>query len=176
MRVEEAAALVAPAVHAVQGAVWADLGAGGGTFTRALARLLGPPAVVHAVDRDAGAMRALHGAGIVTHVADFADAAAWRALPLPPLDGVLLANALHFVPARGQGAVLARVAERLAPGGRLVVVEYDDRPASRWVPYPVPYARLGAVVPEGMTAPSRVGERRSAYGGAMYAAFSARGA
>ena len=174
MNSHDAAALIAPAVGDAPGSMWADLGAGGGTFTRALRRLLPPSAVVHAVDRDAEAMAALRVAGVATHVADFADAESWRRLALPPLDGIVLANALHFVPAREQGAVLARLAERLVPNGRLVVVEYDDRPASRWVPYPVSFARLAEVVPDTMTPVARAGDRRSAYGGRMYAAWCAR--
>jgi trans-aconitate methyltransferase len=171
--VRDAQTLIAPALPDGAGGAWADLGAGRGTFTAALARLLGPGGVVHAVDRDAGAMASLRGPTVVAHVADFADADAWRALALPPLDGILLANALHFVPHGDQPALLARLAASLAPDGRLVVVEYDDRPASRWVPYPVSLARLGTIVPAGMTAPTRAGQRRSAYGGTMYAAWSA---
>ena len=169
MNLHDAAALIAPAIH-TPGGTWADLGAGGGTFTRALARLLGAGATVHAVDRDAGAMAALRVPGISTHLADFADADAWRALALPPLDGILLANALHFV--RDQRAVVARLAEALAPNGRLVVVEYEGRAPSRWVPYPVGLDRLGELVSGALTAPVRVGTRRSAYGGTMYAAWA----
>ncbi|WP_025410264.1 class I SAM-dependent methyltransferase [Gemmatirosa kalamazoonensis] len=169
MNVHDAVALIAPAIH-MPGGTWADLGAGGGTFTRALVRLLGPGTTVHAVDRDAGAMAALRVPGISTHVADFADEEAWRALALPPLDGILLANALHFV--RDQRALLARVAAALAPNGRLVVVEYEGRAPSRWVPYPVGMERLGELVSGALTAPVRVGARRSAYGGSMYAAWA----
>src|ERR1700716_4646823 len=42
-----------------QGGDWADLGAGEGAFTLALAELLGPGAHITAVDRDAGALRRL---------------------------------------------------------------------------------------------------------------------
>jgi ubiquinone/menaquinone biosynthesis C-methylase UbiE len=173
MEIDDAAALIAPAVPNA-GGTWADLGAGRGTFTRALARLLGPDGRVHAVDRDAAAMASLRGATIATHVADFTAPGVERALALLPLDGVLLANALHFVPRDAQPALLERLAAWLVPNGRLVVVEYEGRTPSRWVPYPVSLERLGAVTPEGMTAPVRVGERRSAYGGTMYAAWSAR--
>ena len=173
VNVHDAAALIAPAIP-TPGGPWADLGAGGGTVTRALVRLLGPGATVHAVDRDAAAMASLRVPQVATRVADFADADAWRALALPPLDGILLANALHFV--RDQHTVLARLADALAPNGRLVVVEYEGRAPSRWVPYPVGLDRLRALLPVGMTAPVRVGERRSAYGGSMYAAWSGRDA
>ena len=173
MDVSDAFALIAPAVPNA-GGTWADLGAGGGTFTRALVKLLGPDGRVHAVDRDAGAMRALRGATIVTHVADFADVRAFDSLRLEPLDGVLIANALHFVPRAGQRDVLARVAASLVPNGTLVVVEYDGRAPSRWVPYPVSFAELGALMPPTLGAPVRIGQRHSAYGGSMYAAASKR--
>ena len=42
----------------IPGGVWADLGAGRGAFTLALADLLGPTGVIYAVDRDAGALQA----------------------------------------------------------------------------------------------------------------------
>lgn len=175
----EAAALIAPAVPA-RGGTWADLGAGTGTFTRALAALLGPTGRVYAVDRDRWAVEALRGltgnpaagAEVVALHADFADRA--RPLALPPLDGVLLANALHFVPDGEQPDVLARIAGRLRPGGRVVLVEYEGRSPTRWVPFPVSLARFREVAGgAGLTAPTLVGSRRSAFGGTMYAAYAA---
>src|SRR5689334_20911542 len=44
-----------------RGGRWADLGAGEGNFTRALADLLGPEAQIIAVDKDRGAMRSITG-------------------------------------------------------------------------------------------------------------------
>lgn len=68
-----------------------------------------------------------------------------RRLELPELgdiklDGVVLANALHFV--RDADVVLSRLAGSIKPGGMVVIIEYDRRVASQWVPYPIPLARL----------------------------------
>jgi trans-aconitate methyltransferase len=173
--VEEAAALIAGAVPAAPDGRWADLGAGRGTFTRALVRLLGPGAGVYAVDRDPAAVSALAGLGapVTALRGDFAGEAGWRSLALPRLDGILLANSVHYVPEAEQGVVLARLVDGLGPGGRLVVVEYEGRAANPWVPYPVPFARLSTLLPPGMAA-VRVGERPSDFGGTMYAAVARR--
>src|SRR5262245_53009660 len=125
------------------GGVWADLGAGTGTFTLALARTLGAGSAVYAVDSDAAAVHALRelqtstgDARVIPVDADFT-----RPLELPGLgdgllDGILLANALHFV--GDASGVLTLLARRVRAGGRVVVVEYDRRQASQWVPYPIP--------------------------------------
>ena len=81
------------------GGVWADLGSGTGAFTLALADLIGPAGTIYSVDKDRGAlreqereMRARFPAAPVQYiVADFT-----RRLDLPPLDGLVLANSLHF--------------------------------------------------------------------------------
>src|SRR6266571_812570 len=127
-------------------AVWADLGAGAGTFTRALAELLGPEARIYAVDRDPRAVAALerwaakHTPTVVAVAADFTGPFELPGLTSSSLDGILLANALHFVP--DPDVVLRRLAGQVRPGGRVVVIEYDRRAASRWVPYPIPPALL----------------------------------
>lgn len=169
----DAAQLIAPAIEA--GQRWADLGAGTGTFTAALARLLGPSGAVYAVEQDATATSALEAlaredepesSSIVVMRGDFT-----KTLELPPLDGALLANALHFVDARAQADVLRRVASGLVSDGALVVVEYDDRPPSRWVPFPVSLRRLAAVTAEAqLGVPQPIGRHRSIFGGSMYAA------
>ena len=99
MQDRDAIALISAAVTK-PGGVWADLGAGSGMFTRALATLLGPPGTVYAVDSDPDALRELDrsaaatapGAMVRTIVGDFTGP-----IDLPPLDGVIVANALHYI-------------------------------------------------------------------------------
>ncbi len=117
-------ALLRDGVPASSG-VWADLGAGIGNFTWALAELLGPPGTVHALDRDARAIAAQQariprdppGSTIIPRQADVL-----RPFNLPLLDGILMANLLHFV--RDQAGLLRRLTAHLHSSGRLLVVEY----------------------------------------------------
>jgi ubiquinone/menaquinone biosynthesis C-methylase UbiE len=145
------------------GGVWADLGAGTGNFTWALAELLGPAATIHALDRDARAVAAQQvrlrseppGAAVVPRQADVL-----RPLDLPPLDGILAANLLHFI--SDQAGLLGRLRGLLRPGGRLLVVEYEQATPIPWVPHPLPFARLAALAPAaGFGSPAQVGARRS---------------
>lgn len=125
-----------------RGGRWADLGAGEGAFTLALAELIGPRAQITAVDRDGRAMRDLVGemgrrypeVAVEVKVADFT-----RPLQLADLDGIVMANSLHF--AREKGPVLESVRAMLRPQGRLIVVEYGTDHGNPWVPHPFSYGR-----------------------------------
>lgn len=89
------------------------------------------------------------------------------------LDGILFANALHFSPRASE--VLADSATRLREGGRIVVVEYDGRPASPWVPHPLGLKRLRELADTaGLGPPRKLGERPSEYRGSIYAALLIR--
>lgn len=127
---------------AERGGRWADLGAGEGAFTLALSDLLGPGAHITAVDRDSGALRRLAEnvltrfpeTAVQTRAADFT-----RPLDLSGLDGIVMANSLHFV--RDKGPVLAAVRGMLGHGGKLIVVEYGTDRGNPWVPYPFTFER-----------------------------------
>ncbi len=124
------------------GSAWGDFGAGSGAFTLALADLLGPDAEIYAVDRDASALRsnerAMRGRFPEVRV-QYAEADFTGELELPPLDGIVMANSLHFQ--RDQEGVVRRVREYLKPAGRLVIVEYNVERGNFAVPHPVPYRR-----------------------------------
>ena len=169
--------LLRPAVQ--PGGTWADIGAGDGAFTLALADLLGPGGRIVAVDRDrralernAEAVRArFPGVAVETLVADFQ-----RALTLPPLDGLVAANSLHFVGRKQQGGVVAALGTHLVPGGRFVVVEYDSDRGNPWVPHPFSYAaweRLAEAA--GLTETRRLGRVPSRFLDAIYSAESRTG-
>lgn len=159
------------------GGTWAELGAGTGNFTWALAELLGAGGTVYAIDRDGKAIdrqRALLAASaaparIIPRQADIA-----RRLDLPALDGVLMANVLHFL--HDQPAALLLAAGYLRPGGHVVLVEYDLDAPLRYVPFPVPFARFAALaVQAGLEDAAQIGRRISPSSGvAMYAALALR--
>ena len=177
MKDREALSLLRAAVPDANGGVWADLGAGTGVFTRALATLVGAAGHVYAVDADDSALRTVRaraggtpGAAPVTTL--HADITA--PLALPELDGVLMANVLHFF--RDAAAVLAPAVSRLRPGGRMVLIEYEGRRPSRWVPYPVSAGEFRELAAgAGLSPPEVVATRPSAFGGEMYVAVARRG-
>jgi SAM-dependent methyltransferase len=170
----DAIALIRGAVEGRSGA-WADLGAGTGTFTRALAELLGPHSTIYAVDKDRAAYDELKSIArelknVVPVHADFTQQFETSELRTR-LDGMLFANALHFV--KDNGEVLGRLASALRPGGRIVIVEYDRREASRWVPYPIPRTRLPSLAARaGLPTPRIVASRPSDYQGELYVAIA----
>ncbi len=158
---EEMIALIRAAVPR-SGGTWADLGAGDGNFTRALGAVVGSTGTLYAVDRDIANRPSI--AGVHWLKADFT-----LPMELPILDGILMANALHFV--KDQVAAIAHICGYLRHGGRFVLVEYDLKRPVSYVPYPVPFERFERLAQAaGLNEITRVSERRSPSTGiTMYA-------
>ena len=170
MNEKDAQAFLADAIGDARG-VWADIGAGTGTFTRALIALLAPGSRIYAVDHDASVISDLEQIGDAV-VAIRADFTANLLLP-EPVDGIVLANALHFVP--DAGGVLTALVKLLKPRGRVVIVEYDRRAANPWVPYPIASSEWPVLAAAaGLRTPVIVARRKSEYAGELYVAVAER--
>jgi ubiquinone/menaquinone biosynthesis C-methylase UbiE len=155
---------------------WADLGSGEGAFTLALHELAGDGAEIWSVDRDDRALRRQreeferrHPAARVSYVqADFT-----KPLALPPLDGVVMANSLHFQ--RDKAQTLELVRGYLKPEGRLLLVEYDADHGNPWVPYPLSYSSWERLAADAGFRHTRLLHRvPSRHLGAIYSALSYR--
>jgi ubiquinone/menaquinone biosynthesis C-methylase UbiE len=157
-----------------RGGIWADLGSGAGAFTLALADLLGPGSTIYAVDKDAGVLdqlaRTMHAmfpaVTLHCHAADFT-----QPLNLPALDGIVMANSLHYV--RKKEAMLQRVHGYLRSGGRLLLVEYNTDRSNPWMPYPLSYDSWSALAGRNGFRETRLLEKvPSRYVREMYSAAS----
>ena len=140
-----------------QGGAWADLGAGSGVFTLALRELVGLDAVIYAVDKDQSALRELENshhvrfdstrnpssnlrASLILLPNDFS-----RPLDIPPLNGVLMANSLHFF--KDKEKILRHVYGFLKPNGALLLVEYNVDSGNLWVPHPLSFETYRSLAP-----------------------------
>ncbi len=114
--------------------VWADLGAGSGFFTQLLSAQLPGGSHLYALDKSPVLLyNLIRDSRIPLEVidGDFT-----RDMPLPLLDGILMANALHYIsePLR----TLKHILGYLKAGGRFILVEYDQEvPNPPWNPYPI---------------------------------------
>jgi SAM-dependent methyltransferase len=122
------------------GGIWADLGSGAGAFTLALAGLIGADGEIYSIDKDGGALREQERA----MTARFPDTSVHYLrtdftgrLDLPLLDGIIMANSLHFH--RHKDAIVKSLYDYLKPDGRLLLVEYNVDQGNMWVPYPLSY-------------------------------------
>lgn len=158
------------------GDVWADLGSGGGAFTLALADLLGPGGVIHSVDRDGRALRrqaeAMR-AGFPEVTVSYIEADYTLRIDLPPLDGIVMANALHFQRQRQKAAVLGLAHGYLKPGGRLLIVEYNIDRGNPWVPHPFSYDTWERIAAEhGFSSTRQLAVRPSRHWREIYSAIT----
>ena len=124
------------------GGVWADFGSGTGAFTLALADLIGPQGVIYSIEQDRSALaqqeRALR-EGFPDSIVHYRAADFTRPIrdSMPALDGIVMANALHFH--RSQEPVVQLLQGYLRPQGRFILVEYNIEQGNSAVPYPVSY-------------------------------------
>jgi ubiquinone/menaquinone biosynthesis C-methylase UbiE len=157
------------------GGTWADLGAGSGAFTLALRELVGPDVIIYAVDRDRArlselekAYRARFGDTTSLHIisTDFS-----RPLDLPPLDGILMANSLHFF--KDKEKILRHMRTFLKPGGFLLLVEYNVDSGNPWVPHPLSFESFCALAAHaGFSEPRLLAKHPSSFLREFYSALT----
>ena len=159
----------------IQGGIWADFGAGDGAFTLALRDLVGPESEIYALDRDRSSLQRLHQAMIRQFPETFLhllDGDIRQPPELPPLDGIVAANSMHYVDRKQQVATLRIWSSMLKPGGRIVLVEYDSNDPNQWVPYPISFDRLGRLTRDaGLAAPVLLATNPSRWSGGIYSAM-----
>lgn len=158
------------------GGNWAELGSGSGAFTLALAELIGPAATLFSIDQDSRALRQqeqaiFHRFGQAAPQIHYQAADFTRPLNLPALDGLLMANSLHFV--RQKDSLLRSITGYLRSAGRLILVEYDTDRGNPWVPYPLSYPTWEQLAGQaGFVQTQKLASRPSRFLGAIYSALS----
>ncbi|MEM6633187.1 MAG: class I SAM-dependent methyltransferase [Bacteroidota bacterium] len=145
---------------------WVDLGAGSGTFSYALAELVGSNGHIWAVDKHpslSSRSSSLDFAPITVIKGDFTEK-----LELPLLDGILMANALHYV--RQQEKFLRHILYYVDKGGKFILIEYDRKIPNPWIPFPISRKKGRRLFQQLGLNPIEIGSTPSQYGnGEIYA-------
>ncbi len=158
----------------VTGGIWADFGSGRGAFSLALAELLGSQGWLVSVDKNRAALEHAQRSvqkryPVLDHrilVANFT-----QPLNLPALDGLVVANALHFL--REKDETVRLLSSYLKPGGRFIVVEYNTDRGNHWVPYPFSFTTWLAITQRcGLQKTALLATRPSSFLGEFYSAVS----
>jgi len=157
------------------GASFADFGAGSGAFTLALRELLGLSAYLYAIDRDKAKLKSLEQA----HRSIFGNEKNLQLihgnfmddLDIPPLDGILMANSLHFF--KFKEKILRHVGDFLKPDGSLLVIEYNTDRGNTWVPHPLSYETFhDLALRSGFKEPRLLAKKPSSFLGKFYSALA----
>jgi SAM-dependent methyltransferase len=161
------------------GGVWGEFGSGTGHFTLALAELLGAQGVIYSIDKNRRALEnqkerfEKHLAGSPQPEIHYIQADFTKYKEFPPLDGVLMANSLHFF--RRKETLLDRIIHSLVSGGRFILVEYNTDRGNPWVPHPVSYITWQSLASQIGFVETRLLHRvPSSYLGEIYSALSFR--
>jgi ubiquinone/menaquinone biosynthesis C-methylase UbiE len=147
--------IISPSLPTEQNQQWADLGCGDGLFSKALLTMLPEGSIVHAIDKTT---QIFSEPNIKFQKLNFEK----DELVLPLLNGILMANSLHFI--KDKIFLLRKLKNNLLPGGSFILIEYDLSVANRWVPYPLNYiAAIGLFKEAGFGSIEKIGERKSVF-------------
>ena len=165
MQLHEAIALIRHSnreFEFTQPSKWADLGCGTGLFTRALASFQPSGSTIYAVDTNQSSLAVITNYNQVD-IQKIGQDFVRDEWPFETLDGILMANSLHYV--KDKLAFIEKAKFSLKKSGSFLVVEYDTDTANPWVPYPVSYNSLRQLFAKsGYTAIEKMHEMPSIYG------------
>ncbi|MEL6864462.1 MAG: class I SAM-dependent methyltransferase [Bacteroidota bacterium] len=168
MTIQDAQNMLSPARFAPSPQNWLDLGCGSGTFTLALAANLPQGSKITAIDQEPQQLPTHSDNGISISFIQADMEMTYLGLN-QKVDGILLANALHYV--ANQKAFLQEWSGQMHPAASFILIEYDTRAANPWVPYPIPFNELPDLFGVADHQITKIGERSSIYGNnKMYAA------
>lgn len=138
---------------------WADLGCGSGLFSRALSSLLPQMSTIHAVDKSIQPSTVKQNEVTIQYQQlDFVR----DQFPFHHLDGILMANSLHYV--KDKPSFITKAKNALATQGVFLIVEYDLTTANTWVPYPIDFSSLQKLfIQSGFSSVHKLSERPSMY-------------
>jgi SAM-dependent methyltransferase len=164
----KAVELIKSGVPQAEHVIWADLGCGSGLFTAALAQIIGNGSKIYAVDTNRKAldrMPPIANINLEKIIADFEK----DELPFSELDGILMANSLHFV--KDKNTFIKKAKTWLNSSGYFLIVEYNTDAPNRWVPYPLSFASAVKLFSESGLNVKKISEQASLYNRAgMYGA------
>lgn len=197
MNHQDHVSLIRPGIP-TPGGVWADFGSGTGAFTLALRDIVGAEAEIFSIDKDRNALQeqgreftrrfgATRGENPHLHFIQ-SDLMRLKAQQdVPPLDGIIMANVLHYFPDASRAPhlltklrdvpikvqVLTHLRTFLKPNGGLILIEYNVDVGNMWVPYPLSYSTYQQLAPRaGFTTPRLLATIPSRFLNEFYSASS----
>ncbi len=173
------------------GGRWADLGSGEGSFTLALRELVGSEAEIFSIEKDRSRLEEqkerfndkFPDSNVQFMHADFtqplnpstslttalAGDAGGTGLSASSLDGIVMANSLHFI--RDKERLLRDLRGYLKPNGRFILVEYNVDSGNRWVPHPISFEAFRTLAPRaGLSEPRLLATKPSSFLREIYSA------
>jgi ubiquinone/menaquinone biosynthesis C-methylase UbiE len=152
---------------------WADLGCGKGLFTQALADQLYEGSTVYAIDKNMSSFNINSFPNHVTIKAVESDFV-YDDLNIESLDGILMANAFHFV--NDKKSFIKKMIPYFREAPVFLMVEYETDLPNPWVPYPLRFDTLKNLFKElGFSAVKKISEKKSLYrSGILYSVLITR--
>ena len=171
MTLQEGIALIkTDKIDSFKAATWADLGCGSGLFTNALASLLADESTIYSVDKN---LSSFHKDSSLKSILIKPVELNFERTPLPfnNLDGILMANSLHYV--KNKKDFFEKIKTCLNANGCFLIVEYNMETANHWVPYPISFLSLKKLFHDvGFSFVEKISERPSAFNrGNLYSAI-----